>query len=277
MEYALREASQANLTVSTIGFSYKIILPTGIAQTLQLLGYSNQSLKLAEEGLRYARESKHWYGLGGLLSVIKVSFHCNRREPEIVRLHTSEGILLSEEHGFSEWLQQARFFHGWSLAELGQPEAGIAEMEAAIAEFRHWGGIPMRQFANALLANAYAATGRTDEGLELLDHALLNIARTGEKIAQAEMLRLKGQMLLHKEGATRTSEEWFREALEVARLQEAKWWELRTTMSLAQLLMEQGRRDEARAMLSEIYNWFTEGFDTADLKDAKALLDELTP
>jgi predicted ATPase len=149
-------------------------------------------------------------------------------------------------------------------------------MEAAIAEFRHWGGIPLRQFANALLANAYATTGRTDEGLDLLDHALVSIDRTGEKIAQAEMLRLKGQIHLHKEGATRTSEEWFRRGLEVARLQEAKWWELRATMSLARLLTEQGRRDEARAILSEIYNWFTEGFDTPDLKEAKSLLHELS-
>jgi hypothetical protein len=276
MEYALREASQSNLTLSTLGFSYKIILPTGMAQTLQLLGYSDKSVRLAEEGLRYARESKHWYGLGGLLSVIKVSFHCYRREPEIVRQHASEGIVLSEEHGFSEWLQQARFFHGWSLAELGEPEAGIAEMEAAIAEFHHWGGIPLRQFSNALLANAYAATGRADEGLALLDHALSNIDRTGEKIAQGEMLRLKGQMHLHKEGATRTSEEWFRAGLKVARLQEAKWWELRASVSLARLLRDTGRADEAHAVLTEIYNWFTEGFDTPDLKEAKALLEELT-
>jgi tetratricopeptide (TPR) repeat protein len=276
MEQAMRDSTRASLTLSTLGFSYRILLPTGLAQTLQLLGYSDRSLKMAEEGLRYARESKNLYGLGALLSIIKVSFHCYRREPEIVRLHTAEAILLSEDHGFVEWLHQARFFHGWSLVELGQPEAGIAEMETAAAEFDHHGGSPLRQFTNALLANAYAAIGRTDEGLALLDHALSSIERTGEKIGQAEMLRLKGQMHLQKEGATRKSEECFRAALEVARSKEAKWWDLRTTVSLARLLRDTDRRNEGRAVLAEIYNWFTEGFDTADLKEAKALLDELS-
>jgi tetratricopeptide (TPR) repeat protein len=276
MQHAMRESGQVNLTVSTLGFTSRVVLPTGIAQTLQLLGYSDESLKLAEEGLRYARESKDWLGLGALLSVIKVSIHCNRREPQIVRLHTSEAIVLSEERGFVEWLHQARFYHGWSLAELGQLEAGIAEMEIAAADFDRRGGIPLRQFTNALLANAYAAIGRTDEALALLERALSSTERTGEKIGRAEMLRLKGQIHWQREGATRKSEECFRAALEVARSQEAKWWELRASVSLARLLRETNRGDGARKLLAEIYNWFTEGFDLPDLKEAKALLDELT-
>jgi len=119
--------------------------------------------------------------------------------------------------------------------------------------------------------------GRTGEGLAMLNEALAHIERTGETVDQAEMLRLKGELLLMRDGAAAAEAEGcFRAALAVARTQEARWWELRAKMSLARLLAKQGRRDEARVMLAEIYGWFTEGFDTADLKDAKVLLEELT-
>jgi predicted ATPase len=110
----------------------------------------------------------------------------------------------------------------------------------------------------------------------MLEKALEHVDRSGEFDGQAEMLRLKGEILLMggKPGV-QGAEQCFRAALEVARTQAARWWELRATTSLARLLASQGRRDEARPMLADIYNWFTEGFDTHDLKDAKALLDEL--
>jgi predicted ATPase len=118
--------------------------------------------------------------------------------------------------------------------------------------------------------------GRIEEALGMLNQALADIERSGEKVDKAEMLRIKGETLLMRDGgAIAEAERCFRAALEVARAQEARWWDLRTTVSLARLLAKQSRRDEARAMLSEIYGWFTEGFDTADLKDAKTLLDEL--
>jgi predicted ATPase len=111
----------------------------------------------------------------------------------------------------------------------------------------------------------------------LLDDVLAQIERTGEKMHQAEILRLKGEVLLmHDTKSAAEAEACFRVALDVARTQEAKWWELRATTDLARLLRQTNRRDEARATLAEIYNWFTEGFDTADLKDAKALLEELS-
>ena len=110
----------------------------------------------------------------------------------------------------------------------------------------------------------------------LLNEALEHSERTGGKVDQAEMLRLKADVLLIRDPAAMAeAEHCFRAALEVAHQQEAKWWEMRATTGLARLLAAQARRDEARTMLAEIYNWFTEGFDTTDLKDAKALLDEL--
>jgi predicted ATPase len=111
----------------------------------------------------------------------------------------------------------------------------------------------------------------------MLNEALEESERTGSLMAHAEMLRLKGEVLLMRDGAgTTEAEHCFRTAIGVARQQEARWWELRATTSLARLLASQGRRDEARATLAAIYGWFTEGFDTADLIDAKALLDELS-
>jgi hypothetical protein len=118
--------------------------------------------------------------------------------------------------------------------------------------------------------------GRMEEAVRMIDAALAQVERTGAGVDQAEMLRIKGEVLLMRDSAAAEQPEGcFRTAIEVARAQEARWWELRATTTLAKLLRDTGRRFEARAMLAEIYNWFTEGFDTADLKDAKALLDEL--
>jgi len=187
-----------------------------------------------------------------------------------------EVIVLSEENGFTEWLNWGRFIRGWALAKLGQPEQGIAKMEAAVAAFRQAGGAPWQQYATALLAHARAINGRTEEALTVLNEVLEHIERTGEKADHTEMLRLKGEVLLMRHPPTVTeAEKCFREALEVARAQEAKWWELRSSVSLARLLRDTNRRDEARTMLGEIYNWFTEGFDLPDLKEAKTLLEEL--
>jgi len=117
--------------------------------------------------------------------------------------------------------------------------------------------------------------GRTDEAVRMLNEALGHGERSGEKVWQAETLRLKGEVLLvHRRTATAGAEACFRAALEVARAQEAKWWELRTSVSIADLLLDTNRRDEARTMLASVYNWFTEGFELLDLKEAKALLDE---
>jgi len=243
---------------------------------LQLLGASDEAGKLSEEGLRRARESKHLFSLGFALSV-GANVHQYRREPRLVRAHSEEAITLCEEYGFPNWLGWARFHHGWTLAELGQLEQGIAEMEVGIASLRRLGGVLGQQYAIALLAYGYARLGRTEEAIAMLTGVLAHVERTGEKVEQAEMLRLKGEVLLMRDGrATAEAERCFRAALEIARAQEARWWELRATTSLARLLDKQGKRDEARTILAEIYGWFTEGFDTADLKEARALLDELS-
>ena len=245
------------------------------SNVLASLGRVTEAVKLAEDGLRYARESRHLYSLGHALTV-KSRTHCFLQEPEIVRTHAEEAIALSEEYGFAEWIPWGRFHRGWALAALGQVEEGVAEMAEGITGFDRLGGVPFQRFLIALLAHGHVRLGRHSEGLNMLDKALEHVARSGEFDGQTEMLRLKGEMLLMGDKPNLPSaEQCFRSALDVARTQEAKWWELRATVSLARFLAKQGRRDEARTMLANIYKWFAEGFDTADLKDAKGLLDEL--
>ncbi|MBV8054395.1 MAG: hypothetical protein JO071_04055 [Deltaproteobacteria bacterium] len=280
LDDALRHASAAGLDDKVspfVGTLYTSRSTSNRGQLLQLLGWPDKALKSAEQGLRFARDSRHLFSLALALTAPGGTFRSYRREPEIALVQAKEGIALSQEDGFSDWLNWGRFFHGWASAELGQPEQGIAEMEAADAGFRQNGGQPFQQYRIALIAQAYARTGRTDEALTMLNEALAQIERTGERVDHAEMLRLKGEVLLmHDRSAAVEAENCFRAGLAVARAQEAKWWELRIATSLARLLRDTSRRDEARTILAEIYNWFSEGFDLPDLKEAKSLLEELS-
>jgi predicted ATPase len=248
---------------------------TQLCSVLQLLGRGTEVLELAEKGLNRARESQHLFSLGMALVVVGWLYQY-RRESEIARAHAEAAITLAEEHGFPEWKAWGRFHHGWAMTELGHLEEGVSEMEAGITDFRRFGGVPRFPFTLAVLAQAYARLGRHEQAVAMVDEALARIESTGERIDEAEMLRLKAEVLLMRDrSAVNEAERCLRAAIDVARAQEAKWWELRATTSIARLLGRQSRSDEARAMLAEIYSWFTEGFDTADLKDAKALLDEL--
>jgi predicted ATPase len=126
------------------------------------------------------------------------------------------------------------------------------------------------------LVETYLGIDRTEEARQLLAQALETAHQTDGEMQEAELYRLKGELSLKAPGSEAEAESCFRRAIRIAQSQSARWWELRATTSLARLLAKQGYRDEARAMLADIYNWFTEGFDTADIKDAKALLDELS-
>jgi predicted ATPase len=182
-------------------------------------------------------------------------------------------IALSAEHGFTFWSAQATIARGAAMAEQGRHEEGIAQMQEGIAALR--ASVPPPQYI-CLLAKACVDTGRFEDGLSALTEALATADEHGSRYVEAEMHRLKGELLLKQNNSSAAeAENCFRRAIEIARNQSTKSWELRATMSLARLLAKQGRRDEARTMLANIYGWFTEGFDTADLKDAKVLLNEL--
>ena len=175
---------------------------------------------------------------------------------------------LAEKHGLSGLVSSVVM--AWAKAELGQTEQALAELEPQ-------GDSTMFFDGEILRAQGYIRVGRIEQALEMLNQHLAQLERFGARQNEPEVYRLKGEAILMRDSsATAEAEACFRKAIEIARSQSAKWWDLRATNSLARLLRDTNRRDEARGMLAEIYKWFTEGFDTADLKDAKRLLDELS-
>ena len=157
--------------------------------------------------------------------------------------------------------------------QLGQVEAALSEMLRKKTETVEIGGV----FATWLfvaLGNGYLASDSASEGVDVMTEGLELCRSSGVRVLESEMHRLKGELLL-KDGKDKAAAESFRDAIDVARRQSAKSWELRATTSLARLLASQGRSDEAGTMLAEIYGWFTEGFETADLREARQLLEQL--
>ncbi len=165
---------------------------------------------------------------------------------------------------------------GLAMAKEGHKEEGIAQIQEGLAGYRATGAELYRPYFLCLLAEACMETGRFYDGLSALTEALIAADEHENRSFEAEMHRLKGELLLRQDNSNvLEAQSCFDRAIEIAQKQSAKSWELRATMGLARLLAKQGRRDEARTMLADIYGWFTEGFDTADLIDAKALLEEL--
>jgi tetratricopeptide (TPR) repeat protein len=276
-DQAMGNCARATTTTSFMGFLYASAIRCQLASPRHLLGRVLEAARVAADGLRQAREANHLWSLGHALVVVGGWLTDLRREPDVVLAAGAEVITLAEENHFAEWLPWGQFIHGRALFELGQVAKGIAEMEIGIAGCQGLGNVPRLQYLIAQHAEATAKSGRVEQAIATINEALAQVERTGEQVDYAEMLRLKGELLLMRSrSATAEAENCFRTALDVARAQEAKWWELRATVSLARLLGDTNRSDEARTMLSEVYNWFTEGFDLPDLKEAKALLDELS-
>jgi predicted ATPase len=237
------------------------------------LGRPDEALKLSAESLRRARQLSHPFMLAQVLRNAAILRYL-RREPEATRELAQASGDLAEQYGLREHLAAARMFRAWAMTELGQVEQGLSELEAGFTSATNAASylFPMEM----IFESAYMRAACADRALEMLDEALPRIENTGAYIGAPELYRFKGRaLLIRNSSATTEAEICFRKAIEIARGQSAKWWELRATVSLARLSRDTNRRDEARAMLADIYGWFTEGFDTADLKDAKALLDEL--
>jgi predicted ATPase len=239
------------------------------------LGFPTAALKEAEEACTRALASGHPYTLAQAL-VFACYVHQSRRDPQRTMEGAESALSVTGEQGFPVWAALMTVLRGWSLAELGDGSGGLEELRRGLAAYRSTGAEVAETYLLSLLAEAEGAAGHTAEALTTLDHALLVVARGGVRCWEPELHRLKGQLLLQRERANgRAAEDSFRKAIEVAREQEAKSWELRAATSLARLWMEQGKRVQARDLLAPLYGWFTEGFDTADLKGAKALLDQL--
>jgi predicted ATPase len=241
---------------------------------LWCLGYPDQALKRSQEVLALARELGHPFSLADVLCYAGCMLSEMRREAQAFKDHAEELMRLASEK-VPGWLGQGTRFRGEALAKLGQIQEGMAQMREGMAVDQSLGLRCYLSGTLGSLAEAQAKAGHPEEGLTTLAEALALMEETDERHWEAELYRLKGELLL-MQGDKTEAEASLHQAVEVARRQSAKSWELRATTSLARLWQEQGRMDEARQMLAEIYGWFTEGFDTPDLKEAKALLEELS-
>ena len=268
------------------------------AWNLWCSGYPDQALKNTEDALHLAHKLAHPHTLAFALN-ITVLFHQFRREETVVREQAEALLTLSNEHGFAYREAVAIIIRGWVLTLTGQTEEALVRMQEGLAAQRATGAGAVAPYFLALQAETYGKMGQLEEGLAALAEASALVQRTGEQWYEAELYRLKGELLLAQEGLrpqaeglrekTEEVERCFHKAIEVAQKQQAKSFELRAVMSLVRLRQQQAlgpgartthhetrnRLDEAHSMLSEVYDWFTEGFDTKDLQEAKMLLDSL--
>jgi class 3 adenylate cyclase/predicted ATPase len=250
------------------------------AWVLWSLGYPDQALRMSQRSITLAEKLSHPFSLAYALGHA-ARLHQFRREEHAILQRTEAAIALSTEQGFPFFLTQGVIFHGVVLAEQRSGLEGIAQIQRGIAAFRATGAELYQPYFLALLAEAEGKADQVEEALAVLAEALAVVCKTGEGFYEAELYRLKGELTLRsqvqrlKGNVEAEAERCFWQAIKVARKQSGKSLELRATTSLARLLERQGRRDEARTILADIYGWFTEGFDTTDLKDAKVLLEEL--
>jgi predicted ATPase len=238
---------------------------------LWLLGYPDQALQRSNDALALAQKLSQPSSLCfALYFSAWVQQHRGKRQA--VQEHIEQNITLATEQGFTRWLEQGPVIQGWILAEEGKGREGILQMRQGSAVT-----VRERPHYAALLAEAYRKEEQVKEGLRVVIEELDRTHISGERYYDAELHRLKGELLLKQtvtdEGQ---AEACFQEAIDVSRRQAAKSLELRAAMSLSRLWQRQGKKSEARKLLAETFAWFTEGFDTADLKAAKALLDELS-
>jgi predicted ATPase len=251
---------------------------------LWVLGYPEQALKRSREALALAQELDHPYSLADAQSTGGTMVHLFRRDLPAAQALAEASMALASEHEFRYFLAQATMQRGRTLAEQGRIDEGIAQLRQGLAAWESTGTRYRRPTFLAWLAEAYGKAGQAQEGLSVLDEALAQVESTDERYYESELRRLKGELLIQgdKSGADSSfhqAESCFHHAIEVARRQQAKSWELRAVMSWSRLWHaqgSQGKKAEARQLLAEIYDWFTEGFDTADLIEARTLLEELS-
>ena len=247
-----------------------------LAHVLWLLGYPAQAVKASSEALTLAQELSHPFSVGFALA-FAAWLHAYRREARLTLEAADANITLATKQGFAFVRAHATVLRGWALAEQGQGEEGMTQIRQGIAAYQATGAELERPHWLALLAEAHGKVGQTEEGLRVLAKVLAAVEKNGVCFCEAELYRLKGELLLvHPTAHRAEAETCFHQALDIAHRQQAKSWELRAAMSLSRLWQRQGKHAEARQLLAEVYGWFTEGFDTADLLEAKALLEALT-
>jgi predicted ATPase len=246
-----------------------------VALTLWCLGYPTQALRRSQEALALAQELAHPYSLGYAQQFASLLYH-RLWEVPAVQAQADALLALATAQGFPLWAGYGICWRGWALAVHGQSEAGLAQLRQGMAAVLATGNTLSRPLCLVLLAEAVGHAGKVEEGLRLLAEALTAFEASGRGDMLTEAYRLQGELLLRQATPDASQvEACFQQALALARRQQAKSWELRAAMSLSRLWQQQGKRNDARDLLAPVYGWFTEGFDTADLQEAKAQLEEL--
>jgi TOMM system kinase/cyclase fusion protein len=274
---ALYDPAQHHALAFRYGIDLGVFFLSYAARPLWLLGFPHQALQRIQAALALAQKLAHPFSLAFTLHWAATA-HQLRRESPSAQEQAEASMAFSREQGFALWVPGATVLRGWALTEQGQVEEGIAHMRQGMAAWQATGAEVDRPYYLALLAEVYGKAGRAEEGLDILAEALAVMDTIGERYYAAELYRLKGALLLAQADPGPQwleAEKHFRRALAIARQQQAKSLELRTAMGLSRLWQQQGKRKEAHDLLAPVSHWFTEGFDTVDWQEAKALLDEL--
>jgi class 3 adenylate cyclase/predicted ATPase len=273
---ALYDPAQHRALTVLFAENARVAMLSFLSLTLGLLGFADQARARSRESVAEARELSHPISRAFALSVA-CRLHFVLEDPCTVRLRADDLIALTTEQRFAFFLAMGTAYRGWTLVKAGDVEAGMDLLRHGIDGFQASGAAWILPFFLAQLATGHAKMGRPDDALGRLSEALALTEKSGVRWFEAELHRHRGELLRTAHpGAEAEAEASFRRAIAIARGQDAKLWELRAAASLARLWRDQGKRDEARASLAPVYGWFTEGFDTPDLKEAKALLGELS-
>jgi predicted ATPase len=268
----LYKPEQHSFLVSMFPVDMGIFVAAHGSHCIWYLGEMESALAQCRQAMMAARASSHPFSVTMAYAYLAM-LHGFRREWHQAQEWAIATSALSTEHAFPYYGAWAIYIHGWALTEQGEQEQGIAFMEQGLADFRTMRTGLREPFYLAHLGEAYLQAGDTSKALHLLDDALAAALKYGERVHEAEILRLRGESLRLLDHDNGKAESSFHQAIETARRQEAKSLELRAATSLCRLWQTQGKRAKAHALLAEIYGCFTEGFDTADLIEAKALLD----
>jgi len=270
---ALYDPKQHRAAAFLYGEDAGVVCPSFAPWTLWCLGYPDQGLVRSREALTLAQQSRHPFSLGLALCWAAL-FHQFRREGRVAQERAEAAIVLATEQGFPHWRARGAMTRGWALTQQGQTREGIEQMQQGLIAHRATGAEISRPYFLALLAEAYGTLREPEAGLMVLTEALTLANTTGDRWYESELYRLKGELLLQQSLDNQAdAEHCFQQAIAIAHNQQAKSFELRAATSLARLWQQQGKRQEAHDLLAPVYHWFTEGFDTADLQEAKALLE----
>jgi predicted ATPase len=249
--------------------------------SLWLLGYPDQAMKRSQEALLAAQKTSHPLSLA-YAHVMAAGFHQLRREERQVQEKAEAAIAVCSQHGFPYWLAWANILRGWALVKQRETNEGIVLIRRGMADYRATGSMLEWTGFCALLAESHLQAEQIKEGLSALDEGFTVLEKTGERFCQAELYRLKGELLLQSKngssgaGVHKQVQECFETALQIARRQSAKSFELRAAMSLSRLAKRQEKIEHIPCVLKEAFQWFQEGFDTPDLQEAKTLITEIT-